>query len=330
MMASMEDRPTAIDLSVVIPVYNSEGTVGQVVKGLTEAFAGHGKLQVVLVNDGSTDGSDRVCRSLANAHPDQVTYLLLSRNFGEHNAVMAGLRRSAGRFVVIMDDDMQNPPSEAVRLYQEAERQGLDIAYSRYRRKEHSLLRNMGSRFNGWVADLLLNKPKGLYLSSFKCMSRFTVREVARYHGPYPYIDGLALRATRNIGCVDVEHHPRADGRSGYTPRKLVSLWLNMFVNFSVLPLRASTILGFILVCTAVALAAMVVVEKLLGLGTPTGFAFLVVAIMLFSGAQLFMLGILGEYVGKLFLAVNMTPQSIVREAVGFDPGAGAGEGPHA
>jgi undecaprenyl-phosphate 4-deoxy-4-formamido-L-arabinose transferase len=167
---------------------------------------------------------------------------------------------------------------------------------------------------NGLVAGLLLDKPKGLYLSSFKCMSRWLVDEITRYPGPYPYVDGLALRTTSDIHVVEVPHHERAQGRSGYTLRKLIRLWLIVFINFSVRPLRAATLLGGLFVVVAFVGAAWVMVERLTTSSLPEGWAFLAIAVTAFSGAQLVMLGLAGEYLGRVLLTVSRTPQYVVRE----------------
>jgi glycosyltransferase involved in cell wall biosynthesis len=299
--------------SVVIPVYNGAETVGRLVQRLIEVLDFEG-LQIVLVNDGSPDHSDEVCRSLRRRYPEHVVYIRLSKNFGEHNAVMAGLHHATGNHVVIMDDDFQNPPEEVRRLLDYARRHDHDVVYTRYARKRHHWFRNLGSRFNDIMATLLINKPRGLYLSSFKCMNRFLVREVLRYSGPYPYIDGLILRCTQSIGTIEVRHDPREVGRSNYSLRKLVGLWLNMFVNFSVLPLRISTLTGFACSALGVLLGLVVLVERIMNPGMPIGWASILVTLLTFSGVQLVMLGVLGEYVGRLFLSGNQTPQFVVRD----------------
>ena len=304
-------RPT---VTVVIPVYFAEATIGRLVEAVVEAFVPRYGLQIVLVNDGSTDGTHDECGRLLDDHPDVVTYVRLARNFGEHNAVMAGLHRAEGEYVVIMDDDFQNHPSDAVRLVEEARTGGFDIVYSCYPERRHGLHRVLGSKFNGWVANFMIDKPPDLYLSSFKCMTGWLAREVLSYQGPFPYLDGLALRCTRNIGRVTVEHGERAAGRSGYTSRKLVRLWGNMFVNFSVMPLRASTVFGGLLVVLAGVLSLVVLFETLSGRPLPSGWPFLAIVMMFFSGGQLLMLGIIGEYLGRLFLTANRTPQFVVRE----------------
>lgn len=303
--------------SIVIPLYNSEGTIGPLCEEIVEVFSGKGGLQIVLVNDGSADGTHAVCQALAQRHPEIVIYVRLVRNFGEHNAVMAGLHYAAGEFTVIMDDDFQNAPDDALALVQAAEKDGQDVVYSWYAHREHHPLRLLGSWFNGTVANVMLDKPKDLYLSSFKCMRRWLVKEVIRYTGPSPYIDGLILRTTRSIGRLEVMHHAREKGKSGYTLRKLIRLWLNMFVNFSIVPLRASTVMGFVMVLAAICLSIYVLWEKLSGHAVPTGWTFLAIILMFFSGAQLVMLGVMGEYVGRLLLLGNATPQFVVRDRYG-------------
>lgn len=299
-------------ISIVIPVYNGEKSIGKLVDELVTTLSSY-ELEIVLVNDASPDNSGAVCESLFRKYEKTVKYILLSRNFGEHNAVMAGLNRATGDYAVVIDDDFQNPPEEIEKLIAKAKKEDLDVVYSYYDKKEHSLFRNMGSRFNNFVASCLLNKPLDLYLSSFKCMSRFTVDQVIKYKGPFPYIDGLIWRSTRNVGKVLVRHSKREEGRSGYTLRKLVRLWLNMFVNFSIYPLRMSMLLGAAFSCLGCVLSALLIADKILHPGIPVGVTSILVAIMVFSGVQMIMLGLIGEYLGKLFLADNQTPQFIER-----------------
>jgi len=301
--------------SIVIPVYNSAGTIGPLVERLI-AFLRGDALQIVLVNDGSVDDSDAACRTLSARHGGTVTYVRLARNFGEHNAVMAGLHHAHGDYVVIMDDDFQNPPEEVARLVDHARSHGYDIVYTYYTRKHHHWVRNLGSRLNDRVATFLLEKPADLYLSSFKCLNRFIVGEILKYRGPYPYIDGIALRCTRNIGTIQVRHEPRREGRSNYTLRKLLRVWLNMFMNFSVMPLRVSTLLGLAWSVLGLLLGIQVVVERIVRPDVPVGWASVLIAILLFSGVQLVMLGLMGEYLGRLFLTENQTPQFVVSEVV--------------
>jgi undecaprenyl-phosphate 4-deoxy-4-formamido-L-arabinose transferase len=276
------------------------------------------QLEIVLVNDGSPDNSAEVCRRLAQSI-HRVRFVNLSRNFSEHNAVMAGLNYCSGDFAVIMDDDFQNPPSEVTKLVDEALK-GYDVVFSQYPVKRHHPLRNLGSKFNNLVASALLHKPHDLYLSSFKVINRLVIDELIKYRGPYPYIDGLILRCTRNYSRVPVQHDARHDGKSGYTVNKLVSLWLNMFTNFSILPLRLVSLAGFGFAMLGLILATMALVERFIYQDTPSGWASLIVALLITSGIQLCALGMIGEYLGRLFLKDNGSPQFVVREIVNCEP----------
>jgi undecaprenyl-phosphate 4-deoxy-4-formamido-L-arabinose transferase len=270
----------------------------------------------VLVNDGSPDNSGEVCRALQQSATVPLTYIEHARNFGEHNAVMTGLRHARGSYVITMDDDLQNPPEEVIKLYDHARKGGWDVVYTRYAVKEHEGWRNLGSRFANGVADLLLDKPKGLYLSSFRCMSAMAVREVAKYRGPYPYVDGLLMQVTQRLDSIEVKHLPRAEGRSNYTIKRLVLLWLNLATNFSVLPLRLAILAGVLMGFLGILGALLVIIEALIGV-TPSGWASMMTVTLLIAGVQFLILGVLGEYVGRAFLSANGKPQGVVREARG-------------
>ena len=305
-------------LSIVIPVYNGADSLGELVDAL-EALEVPGGHEIILVNDASPDSSLLECQRLQARAEVPITLVDLARNFGEHNAVMAGLREAAGAHIITMDDDLQNPPGEVLRLLQHAQKTGKDVIYTHYARKQHAAWRNFGSRFANWCADKVLDKPKGLYLSSFRCISAFAARQVTQYRGPFPYVDGLILQATQSIGTLQVEHLPRHIGRSNYTLSRLVRLWTSMFVNFSVMPLRIATFTGFAMsglgLCGAVWALWTAIFE-----GTPPGWASLTVATMLLLGVQLIMLGIIGEYLGRLYLTVNRKPQSVVRSVTRTEP----------
>ena len=301
-----------MSLSIVIPVYRGAGTIGQVVAELSALYP-EGGLEIVLVNDGSPDNSGDVCRALLATATVPITYIEHARNYGEHNAVMTGLRQARGDYVITMDDDLQNPPEEVVRLYDHARHGGWDVVYTRYGMKQHALWRNIGSRFANAVADRLLDKPKGLYLSSFRCMSRLVVESVTRYTGPYPYVDGLIMQTTQRIGSIEVRHLPRVEGRSNYNLTRLVRLWLNLATSFSLAPLRLATILGIGMAVIGTIGAAATAAEALITRATPSGYASTMVVILLVGGVQSMILGILGEYVGRTFLTANGKPQGTVR-----------------
>jgi undecaprenyl-phosphate 4-deoxy-4-formamido-L-arabinose transferase len=305
-------------LSVIIPVYNGAASIGDLVTALEAELASQYDLEVVLVNDASpSDNSAEVCEQIARRNR-WVKFLDLSRNFGEHNAVMVGLNFCTGDAAVIIDDDFQNPPSEVAKLVDKLN-EGYDVVYARYDKKMHHGLRNLGSRFNNFVASILIKKPRGLYLSSFKAVTRFVIDELVKYTGPYPYVDGLILRFTDNHATVLVEHRAREQGRSGYTLHKLVSLWLNMFTNFSILPLRVATMLGFTFALIGMVGATVFFIEKLRRPDLPAGWPSLIISLFVISGVQLFALGVVGEYLGRLFLKDNGNPQFVVRKKINCD-----------
>ena len=227
---------------------------------------------------------------------------------------MAGLNQMTGDYVAIIDDDFQNPPQEIEKLVKKAVADNLDVVYSYYSKKEHSWFRNFSSNFNNLIASFMLEKPRDFYLSSFKCMSRFAVNEVIKYTGPFPYIDGLIWRSMSKIGRVLVKHEKRVEGKSSYTLKKLVRLWLNMFVNFSILPLRASAFLGIVFSALGGILTIFFIIDKILHPEIPLGVTAILTAFLVFTGVQLIMLGLIGEYLGKLFLSANRSPQFVVRQ----------------
>ena len=303
-----------LGLTIVIPVYNSEDSLSKLTDHLVNSLGGDYKLEIILVNDCSNDDSEKICIALYEKYNSIVKFYSLSKNVGEHNAVMAGLNYTTGDFIVIMDDDFQNPISEVIKLVEYAKEQSYDVVYTYYDRKQHHFLRNLGSKFNDKVANVMLKKPKDLYLSSFKLISKFLVKEIIKYDLPFPYIDGLILRTTNNIGKIQVHHQERNVGKSGYTLTKLVSLWLNMFTNFSILPLRISIYIGFIFAFLGMVLGIYTVVEKLSNPSLPVGFAALAVSVFIFAGVQLISLGMTGEYIGRIFLFLNKRPQFIVKK----------------
>jgi glycosyltransferase involved in cell wall biosynthesis len=311
----MTAREMPVALSIVIPVYGGEKTIGPLVDLLVASLGPQYGLEIVLVNDCSPDGSEAACIALHAKYKSIVKFYSLAKNVGEHNAVMAGLNKSTGEWIVIMDDDFQNPVSEVIKLVSYAIAHKFDVVYSSYAKMKQSFFRNAGSVFNDKIATIMLNKPSELYLSSFKVMNRFLVDEVIKYTLPYPYIDGLILRTTSTIGTLKVEHSERACGTSGYTIKKLVSLWMNMFTNFSIIPLRISMGIGFGFAAIGFIIGLEIVIEKISNPSLPVGYALLVFLVTVFAATQLMAIGMVGEYLGRMFQHQNKKPQYSIRKA---------------
>jgi len=318
------NEPPTVAVSVVIPVYRSEDCLERLVQETEAAFQSSGRThEIVLVNDGSPDGSWEKIVDLAGRYLT-VRGVNLRRNFGQDNALMAGLRVATGRIVVIMDDDLQHSPWDADRLIQQVE-QGFDVCYARFPVKKQALWKNVGSWLNGKVANVVLGKPDRIYLSPYKAIAGAVVREIVKYEGPYPYVDGLLLRVTDNITQIDVEHHERYAGRGNFNLVRSVSTWLKLATSFSLTPLRIASILGFGFACFGLGLAAFFAVRQLVGRGAPLGWASTIVAILVLGGVQLACLGLIGEYLGRVFLHLNRRPQYVVKEMCG-GPGSAGGD----
>jgi len=300
-------------LSIVVPVYRSAQILPQLVEQIHEAMCKEGladSFELLLVSDASPDNSWEVIRSLANTH-SFIKGMSLRRNFGQHNATMAGLNHAIGKTVIIMDDDLQHPPhalGDMVRALGE----GYDVCYTKYLNRQHAAWKKLGSQFNNWVATQLLGKPKGLYLSSFKAIRKEVVDEIIKYDGPYAYIDGLILDVTRSITTIDIEHQPRHEGEGNYNLSRSFSLWLKMATSFSVLPLRLASFAGFALAALSLVMIAFVIVQKLLHPEMPAGWTSLIATMLFIGGIQTLCVGMMGEYLGRTYLKLNRKPQFVV------------------
>lgn len=304
-----------LKLSLVIPVYRSQNILGTLVAEVAASMNAGGfadSFELLLVNDASPDDSWRVIQELARSH-SFIKGISLRRNFGQHGATMAGLNEARGQFVVVMDDDLQHPPS-AIAAMVAALESGFDVCYTRYGSRQHALWKKAGSWFNDKVATRFLKKPPGLYLSSFKAMRREIVAEVIKYNGPFAYLDGLILEVTRSITAIDIVHQPRREGEGNYNLRRSLSLWLRMTTGFSILPLRIATLSGFILAALSLLVIALVVIKRVQHPEWPAGWASLIATILFVGGVQTFCVGMLGEYLGRAYLKINGKPQFVIRE----------------
>lgn len=304
-------------VSFVIPCYRSASTIAGVV---AEVEAAMKKLpdyeyEVILVNDCSPDDTFSEIRRLCREN-DRLTGINLARNFGQHAALMAGFHQVKGDILVCLDDDGQTPADEVDKLLCAIE-EGADVVYAKYEHKHHNAFRNFGSRVNDWMLCFMLKKPKRLFISSYFAARRFVLDEMLRYENAFPYVIGLVLRATRNIVNVTVEHRDRQEGVSGYTFAKLLALWFNGFTAFSEKPLRIATLTGIGCAGAGFLYGIYTVIKKLVVPDVPVGFSALMSAIMFIGGMLMLMLGLIGEYIGRMYICMNSAPQFVVREIVG-------------
>lgn len=305
-------------ISFVIPCYRSEKTLPGVVAEIEEkmkTYEGY-EYDIFLVNDCSPDGTLEVIRKLCREH-ENIRGIDFARNFGQHSALMAGLRHSDGDYVVCLDDDGQTPADEVDKLLGKLE-EGYDAVYAKYDHKQHSLFRNFGSKLNERMTRIMLGKPKELYVSSYFAVKRFVAEDMVRYENSYPYVIGLVLRSTRNIANVSVNHREREVGTSGYTLKKLISLWFNGFTAFSVKPLRIATGIGAFSAVAGFFYGIYTIVKRLLNPDVPMGFSSTMAAIVFFGGMIMLMLGLIGEYIGRIYISLNNSPQYVIREKINF------------
>lgn len=304
-----------MEISFVIPCYRSEKTIEGVVKEIKEIMALLGKsFEIILVNDCSPDNTFNVLRELAQTN-DNITAINLAKNFGQHSALMAGMRESRGDLVVCLDDDGQTPANELGKLLDKLD-EGYDVVYASYGKKQHAGFRNFGSKINDYMLVSMVDKPKELYVSSYFVAKRFVINEMIRYEQPYVYVMGLVLRVTRNIANVEVNHRAREIGSSGYTLFKLLNLWVNGLTAFSIKPLRIATIIGAFLACSGFLYGIYTIVKRLIYPNIPAGFSATMSALVFIGGMLMLMLGLIGEYIGRIYICINNSPQYVIKEVI--------------
>ncbi len=303
-------------ISFVIPCYRSERTIAMVVDEIRSKMAEmeNYEYEVILVNDCSPDNTLMVIKRLC-VENHNVIGVSHAKNFGQHAALMAGFSFVSGDIVVCLDDDGQTPADEVDKLLRKVE-SGYDVVYAEYKQKKHSFYRNAGSWINKKMTEIMLNKPKELYISSYFAAKRFVIDEIIRYKGAYPYIIGLVLRSTKSICNVEVRHRERIEGSSGYSMKKLIALWMNGFTAFSILPLRVASYSGAFIAIIGFVYAVVAVVQKIINPERVLGWSSTISVIMIMGGIILLMLGILGEYVGRIYISINNSPQYVIKEVI--------------
>ena len=295
-------------ISLVIPTYKGAKTLNDLIEELISTFKNH-NIEIVVINDCSPDSTHEEMETLIGKYPKKLTYLKFSKNYGEHSAVMAGLRNCGGEIVIILDDDFQNPPDEALKLAEYTLENNYDVVFTKYKIKNDSFLRNIMSKIANMSAQVILKKPKDLYFSSFKAIKKKIVNEIINYEGPFPYIDGLILSITNNFNSFEVKHDERKKGESSYNITKLAKHYGNLITNFSTIPIHFFSILGLIITLISLLFIVITVIEKILNPNLPLGYSTLITVIVFFSGVQILFLGLIGEYVGKILKNVNKEKQ---------------------
>ena len=307
-------------LSFVIPCYKSQKTVGNVIEEIRAMVNKERKYdyEIILVNDGSPDGVWDVIKEYTE-RDDHILGVCLAKNFGQHSAVLAGYHYCTGDYVISLDDDGQTPAGEVPKLLCELEK-GYDVVYAKYDEMHQNAFRRWGSDFARRMSDYIFG-VRGYYTGSFFVARRFVTDEMIRYQNCYPYLGGLVLRTTRNIGYVSIQHNDRLAGASGYNLKKLFSLWFNGFTAFSVKPLEVSTYIGFLIALIGFIYTIVIIVRRLfipeLEAIIPYGWSSQTAIILVIGGLILINMGLMGEYIGRIYICINNSPQFVVREVCG-------------
>lgn len=264
-----------------------------------------------MVSDFSPDNVFQVIKGLCMEDPEHCKGVELAKNFGQHAALMAGYRIATGDYILSLDDDGQAPVESIPQMIESLK--DADVVFGSYAQKKHSMFRNFGSKVNDWMAEFLLEKPKGLHVTSFFAMRRFIRDEIVKYNNAYPYLLGLLLRTTKNMVNVPVNHRERTEGQSGYTLHKLLRLWLNGFTAFSVVPLRIATLCGFFCAFLGILGVILCFINKLIRPEVPLGYSSLMTVVVFIGGILMLMLGMIGEYIGRTYICINQSPQYVIR-----------------
>lgn len=307
-------------LSVVVPVYNSQNTIEEVVERIAATLNDLDDIEyeIILVNDASIDNSLEVCKSICHRHK-KVKLITFPKNFGQHNALLAGFKHTTGEYAAAIDDDLEKPPEELKKLVETLEAGDFDVVYGVYGLLKRSYFRKFGTYANDAMATHLIHKPKGVKTSSFFIAKRFILNEILKYDNAFPYIHGLVFRATQNVGNVEICHSIRENRESNYTLGKLLYLWFNGFTNYSVKPLRLSGLLGFIFSLSSFVYILFIILERIFNTQRQLGWTSLMAVIVFFGGVQLISIGLLGEYIGRIFLCMNKTPQYVIKETFNLE-----------
>ena len=324
MIRNIEKDNTDLDsrkvISFAIPCYRSEHTVLPVIEEIISVMKMESAFdfEIVAVVDGSPDNVFKILSDYA-LNDNRIKIIRLSKNFGQNNARIAALRYSSGDYVVCLDDDGQCPMDHFPEMLSAVVKE-YDVVVADYPKKKQSFFKNFGSYINKLTTRILLDVPKNFRFSNFYVMRRFLVNQILEYENPYPFMSGLISQATKNIAYVPMEERERSSGSTGYTLKKLVSLWLNGLTAFSVIPLRISSVMGLVCSMFGFIFGIVTVIRKLFISNIAIGWNSTVAIQLFIGGLIMLMLGIIGEYLGRIYISINNAPQYVVRETVNIKP----------
>jgi undecaprenyl-phosphate 4-deoxy-4-formamido-L-arabinose transferase len=303
-------------ISVAIPCYNSSKTLPLVVEEIKKVFAENSKYdyEIVLVNDNSPDNTYEVIQSLCKENSN-IIGVDLSKNYGQSSAQMAAVNHLNGDIAVFMDDDGQHPPAELFKLVEEVEN-GNDLVFACFPQKKHSAFKRITSNLNSKLLEATNRKPKDIKITSYFALSKLSIEGLRKYKSPYPSICGYLLQITRRIVNVEIKHRERLAGTSNYNLKKLVKLWLQGFTNFSIAPLRFASMLGFIFAILGFIAMLYYLICKMVLPNVAVGFTSIVSIMLIIGGLIMLMLGIIGEYIGRIYILLSNMPQYEVRDVI--------------
>lgn len=303
-------------ISFVIPCYHSELTVKGVIDEIKIKMTERSDLdyEIIAVNDCSPDNVFSVLKELAEKDT-RIKIVNLAKNVGKPGAAMAGYGVSSGDIIINLDDDGQCPLDKLWELI-EPLKNGYDVSFAAYPSKKQSAFKNVGSKVNAFMSTLVIGKPKSLEFSNFSALKRFVINEIIKYDKPYPYIGGLILRTTLKISNVEMEERERTAGVGHYTFIKSLKLWLNGFTAFSVKPLRISTILGALCALIGFVFGVITIINKLIHPEMQAGYSSTMAVVLFIGGMIMMMLGMIGEYIGRIYICINSSPQYVIKETI--------------
>lgn len=303
-------------LSFIIPCYCSEKTITGVVEKILETVQLKKSFlyEIILINDGSPDNTFQVISAIAQQE-ENIIAVDLSKNFGQHSALMAGYSIASGDYIIGLDDDGEHNPKDMFKLIDELEK-GYDYVCADFPKRKRSFIKGIGSKINNWMATKLIGKPKDIDFSSYYIMRKYVVDEIVKCKNPFPYVGGLIIAITKNVSTVPIQSYPRKSGRSGYNIKNSLSLWLNGFTAFSVKPLRIATVAGFIMAMVGFIYGVFIIIRKLLEPSILSGYASTMSVLLFVGGMLMITLGLVGEYVGRIYISINKLPQYVVKQVV--------------